>query len=68
MLVVGGGPKLVCLCMYMLMLLDIGITGGVILRSNFSPSVLKILYHQILGATLPAVPLVIIRLLMDANE
>ena len=29
----------VCLCMYMLMLLDIVITGGVNLRSNFSPSV-----------------------------
>ena len=28
-----------CLCMYMLMLLDIVITGGVNLRSNFSPSV-----------------------------
>ena len=30
--------ELVCLCMYMLMLLDIVITGGVNLRSNFSPS------------------------------
>ena len=28
-----------CLCMYMLMLLDIVITGGVNLRPNFSPSV-----------------------------
>ena len=28
-----------CLCMYMLMLLDIVITGGVNLRSYFSPSV-----------------------------
>ena len=28
-----------CLCMYMLMLLDIVITGGVNLRSNFSHSV-----------------------------
>jgi len=31
----------VCLCMYMLMLLDIAIIGGVNLRSNFSPGVLK---------------------------
>ena len=31
-----------CLCMYMLMLLDIAIIGGVNLRSNFSPGVIEL--------------------------
>ena len=32
----------------MLMLLDIAITGGVNLRSNFSPSVFRIIYIDML--------------------